>query len=148
MTAGRYIAITRCAKATATPDLSAPLQIGALTKLRAAVVIPATPCRTSNQQPPALSRTNRRAADRPGALPYPAPIEAAPLALASSAIAFARDPAQILGQDEHMQRIGRRREETEMLVEGASGVVLGMSGQRADAGDARHPHRPAHGILE
>jgi Fic family protein len=33
MTAGKYIALTRCAKATATRDLSALLKIGALTNL-------------------------------------------------------------------------------------------------------------------
>jgi len=62
--------------------------------------------------------------------------------------ACARDSAQILGQDEQMQGIGGRRQEAEMLVEGAGVVVLRMSGQRADADDIGGLHRPSHGVLE
>jgi hypothetical protein len=74
----------------------------------------------------------------------------APMELASPAIlaAFANNPAQVLGQDEQMQRVGGRGDESEVLVEGARRVVLRMGGERADADDVGHPHRPAHGVLE
>jgi hypothetical protein len=57
-------------------------------------------------------------------------------------------PADILDQEIEMQWIGRRRQESEMLIEPPRRRVLGMNREGANAADIGGLQSAAHGILQ
>ncbi len=59
----------------------------------------------------------------------------------------ARSPCNILDEQEQMQRVGRRSDKVEVLVEPPCGLILRMHHDRPYPGNVRCLHRPTHGIL-